>query len=114
MSSESASPTKKRLKLPGSSVAGDDDGDNPVSLKGLKKSQVKKMEKEQQRLEKKAQKEQEKKAVAERKRLRGESESDFCALCALFDLQRSLLRDVYLAMGQAAGAKEGQICLTGL
>lgn len=87
MSSESASPTKKRLKLPGSSVAGDDDGDNPVSLKGLKKSQVKKMEKEQQRLEKKAQKEQEKKAVAERKRLRGESHSDFCALCALSDLQ---------------------------
>jgi SAGA-associated factor 73 len=82
VSSESASPTKKRLKLPGSSVAGDTDGDTPASLKGLKKSQVKKMEKEQQRLEKKAQKEQEKKAVAERKRLRGElGSSCFVLVC---------------------------------
>jgi hypothetical protein len=67
-------------------VAGDDDGDAHVSLKGLKKSQVKKLEKEQQRLEKKAQKEQEKKAVAERKRLRGEclSSCRVALCCACF------------------------------
>ena len=45
----------------------------PVSTKGMKKSEIKKMQKEMQKAEKKKAKEQEKLAIAERKRQRGES-----------------------------------------
>jgi len=65
--SESASPHKKRPKLPSNEHL------DPHLYKGLKKSEIKKLQKERMRVEKREAKEREKFEVAERKRQRGDS-----------------------------------------
>ena len=78
--SSSESPSRKRIKLPGS-PDDDDDGATPLSFKGLKKGQIRKIQKEQAKLEAKMErklaKEREKVAIAERKKMRGELYESF-------------------------------------
>lgn len=82
-SDETDSPSKKKQKLP---TAISDDvsaaGDLPPmpSLKGMTKSDIKKLKKERERLEKKTAKQQAKIDAQERKRVRGESLSRIFSL----------------------------------
>lgn len=68
----------------GSGNGNDNDSDDaPLSFKGMKTADVKKIQKEMARAEKKAAKDKEKKAIAERKRQRGKLHLDLMRLLLL-------------------------------